>query len=84
MYRFDIIFDYTAWLAARPAASYGSMVVTADAGVTVASSAYSNGKVTVTISGGTDGQSYKVTCRVTTTGLVLVKESECILNVKEV
>lgn len=79
----DVNFTFVAWLAARPSAAYVSHVVTADPGVTVASDTYAAGVVTVTIAGGLDATDYKVTVRLTTSGLALVREAECIIRVKE-
>ena len=40
--------------------------ITADTGLVVDSSTENNGKVTVWLSGGTAGETYKVACRITT------------------
>lgn len=42
------------------------ITITADTGITVDSSAESDGKVTVWLSGGTAGENYKVACLITT------------------
>ena len=79
----DVDFSFVAWLAARPGAAYASHTVTVDAGIT-ATSTHSNGVVKVILTGGTNGLSYKVTVRYTTGTLVLTKEADCTMNVKDV
>ena len=61
----DYVFDWTGWLAA--AETITDHTITADTGITVDSSAESDGKVTVWLSGGTAGINYKVACLITTT-----------------
>ena len=61
----DYMFDWTEWLAA--AETITDHTITADTGITVDSSAESDGKVTVWLSGGTAGINYKVACKITTT-----------------
>jgi len=59
----DYTFDFTAWLGTDTIAS---AVVTTPTGLTEASETNTTTKVTVWLSGGTVGQSYTVTCRITT------------------
>jgi hypothetical protein len=61
----DYVFDWTEWLATGETIT--DHTITADTGITVDSSAESDGKVTVWLSGGTAGINYKVACLITTT-----------------
>jgi len=69
----DYVFDWTGWLATGETIAVDSetgeklITITADTGITVDSSAESDGKVTVWLSGGTAGINYKVACLITTT-----------------
>ena len=60
----DYVFDWTEWLATGETIT--DHTITADTGITVDSSAESDGKVTVWLSGGTAGINYKVACKITT------------------
>ena len=60
----DYVFDWTGWLATGETIT--DYTITADTGITVDSSAESDGKVTVWLSGGTAGINYKVACLITT------------------
>lgn len=60
----DYVFDWTEWLATGETIT--DHTITADTGITVDSSAKSDGKVTVWLSGGTAGKNYKVACKITT------------------
>lgn len=62
----DYVFDWKEeWLATGE--TIADHTITADTGITVDSSAESDGKVTVWLSGGTAGINYKVACLITTT-----------------
>ena len=61
----DYLFDWNEWLATGETIT--DHTITADTGITVDSSAESDGKVTVWLSGGTAGINYKVACLITTT-----------------
>jgi hypothetical protein len=61
----DYQFDWTAWLAGD---TVGSHTVTVETGLTKDSDSRVGGVVTVWLSGGTKGRTYKVTCHVVTTG----------------
>jgi len=61
----DYVFDWNEWLATGETIT--DHTITADTGITVDSSAESDGKVTVWLSGGTAGINYKVACLITTT-----------------
>lgn len=78
----DYDFDFADFMPAGDVIA--SSVVTADAGVTLGSKTDNPGASIVKqfISGGTDGTTYKVTCKITTTG-GRVKEAEFKLKVKE-
>jgi hypothetical protein len=77
---FDI--SFADWLAAR-ADTIASHTVTVEAGLTKELSTALNGVVKVWFSGGTDGQTYKVTVTVTTVG-GRVKHAEITIKVKEI
>lgn len=59
----EYVFDWTAFLGTD---TISVAVVTVPAGITKVSEATAAGKVTVWLLGGTVGQSYTVTCKVTT------------------
>lgn len=59
-----------------------SATVTAAAGITLDFFSLTQGVVKVWLSGGTTGQSYKVTVRLTTTG-GRIKEDEIVIKIKE-
>lgn len=63
--KLDYIFDWTTWLDAIPD-TIQSHVVTVDSGITKESDTLAGKKVTVWLSGGTVGEAYKVSCRITT------------------
>lgn len=77
----DYDFDYRDWLADR-ADSIVSHTVVADPGLTIDTSLEINGVIKVFVASGTDGQTYKVTCTVTTLG-GRVKQAEITVAVKE-
>jgi len=60
----DWMFDWSDWLASGETIT--DHTITADTGITVDSSAESDGKVTVWLSGGTAGINYKVACLIVT------------------
>lgn len=62
----DYVFDWSDWLVDDDAIA--SHTVTADTGITVASSTATTTHVTVWLSGGTAGTWYTVQCRITTSG----------------
>lgn len=74
--------DYTDWLAEQGDAAV-SFTVTVETGITLVSSTRSIGVVSIILSGGTHGESYKVTVRLTT-AVGLVKEADFIVKVKDV
>jgi hypothetical protein len=69
----DYVFDWTEWLATGETIAVDSetgkklITITADTGITVDSSTEDDGKVTVWLSGGTAGTTYRVECLITTT-----------------
>jgi hypothetical protein len=65
--RLPFAIDWTAWLA-NEGDTAASFAWTVPAGITKEAEAAVGGKATVWLSGGTDGQTYKVTCRLSTTG----------------
>ncbi len=66
----DAVFPYTLdWEDMLPAsASVTAVSVTADSGLTVASTSYTTTTTTAVLSGGTDGEDYNVRFRPTFTG----------------
>ena len=60
----DYVFDWTEWLATGETIT--DHTITADTGITVDSSTELDGKVTVWLSGGTAGTTYRVECLITT------------------
>lgn len=78
----DYDVDFSEWFSNRQD-QIASFSASAQSGLTVLSSALAGNVVKLVISGGTDGTSYKVTVRVTTT-LSLVKEADFLIRVKEV
>jgi hypothetical protein len=79
----EYVFSFERWLAEKTGYAAASHTVTADAGLTVAHTR-SGAVVTVIASGGTDGERYKVTVRLTTDGATpLVRELDAYISVKE-
>lgn len=58
--------DWAAWLS--DGETITGTVITADPGITVGAPSQAAGIVTVRISGGTAGTTYRVACRITTSG----------------
>lgn len=80
----DYDFSFTEWLASKPGRAAVSHTVTADTGITVTHERTA-AVVKVYVAGGTSGQRYKITVRLTTDGATpLVKELEAFIAVKEV
>jgi len=78
----DVDVDFTDWLAARTGLSAVNYTASAEAGLTIAHSR-TNAVVKVINSGGTDGEDYKVTVKLTTDGATpLVREADYIMKVK--
>jgi hypothetical protein len=59
----DWIFDWNDWLAESETISSSSFIV--DPGITVDSNSNTTKTAKVWLSGGTEGQVYRVTCRIT-------------------
>lgn len=78
----DYNVDYTDWFVDRTD-SPASETAVADDGIVVGSVSRNGNVVKVVLSGGTSGQSYKVTVRLTTTTNI-VKEADFIVRVREV
>lgn len=65
----DYTIDWSAWLGADTIS--GAPVWVADTGLTVASSSNTSTTATARVTGGTEFQTYKLRCRITTTaGLI--------------
>lgn len=78
----DYFVDYSEWFSTRDDTP-SSVATTAETGITHVSSTIIGETVRVVLSGGTDGQQYKITVRLTTAG-GLVKEADFLVRVKEV
>ena len=74
--------DYTEWLAEQDDTAV-SFTVDVDPGITEVASTRLAGVVSIILSGGTSGQSYKITVLLTTAD-GLVKEADFIVKVKDV
>lgn len=79
----DYPVDFTDWMAGRTGDSIASYTVAVAAGITIATYVRVGNLITVVLSGGTDGVSYKTTVKITTAA-GLVKEAEFIVKIKEV
>lgn len=83
----DYDFDFADWFTGRTSTIASVSVPVVDAGINLVT--YGRIGTTVAVktilSGGTTGQSYKMTFRITTTDPTpLVKEVECLIKVKEI
>lgn len=77
--------DFTDWLAERPGNTIASYTVqVAPVGITVVTHAKTGAVISVLLSGGTEGVSYKVTIAVTTSASNELKEAEFSVTIKEV
>jgi hypothetical protein len=77
----DYLVDYTEWFSER-SDTPSTEVTTVDAGITKVSSGIDGRIVKVVLSGGTVGESYKITTRLTTTSGI-VREADFTVAVKE-
>lgn len=78
----DYDVDFSAWMEGRQDTP-ASHSVTASTGVTVLGSSRDGANVKVVLGGGSDGEVYKITVRLTT-GLGLVREADFALAIKDV
>ncbi|MFN9291054.1 MAG: hypothetical protein ACK6EB_23535 [Planctomyces sp.] len=78
----DYDIDFNEYLTSQSDTA-SSFVVAADPGVTIASSSLVAGVVKVFVSGGLDGEQYKISATVTTTG-GRVKQADILIKVKEI
>jgi hypothetical protein len=78
----DYDVDFSEWFENRTDTP-ASHTATAETGITIVSSQLSGSVVKVILSGGTDGEAYKVTVRLTTSA-GLVKEVDFQVKLKEV
>jgi len=76
----DYAFDWTKWL--QTSESISTYTISIDAGLTKDSDSETAGIVTVWLSGGTDGETYKVACRITT-GLGRTDERTAVVEMSE-
>lgn len=77
----DYDIDFNEYLASQNDAALSHTVI-AETGLTVMSSSLTAGVVKVFVSGGTDGESYKVSATVTTAG-GRVKQGDILVRIKE-
>lgn len=78
----DYNVDFSDWFSNRTDTA-SSQVTTADAGITVVSSALANNIVKVILSGGTNTTKYKITVRLTTSSGV-VKEADFFVRIRDI
>lgn len=79
----DYDFDFTKWFGKRTD-TIDSYTVAVSSGITKVGDTRTGKVIKVVLSGGTDGQSYLVTVKITTTSTpALVKEHEILVKVKE-
>lgn len=78
----DYDVDFSDWFSNR-SDTPASFVVVAEAGITVSLSTRSGNVVKTVLAGGTDGTTYKVTVRMTTSA-ALVKEADFTVRIKDV
>lgn len=64
----DYVVDWAAWLTASAADTIASAVWIVAPGLTETDSTFTTSDATIWLSGGTIGELYQVTCRVTTAG----------------
>lgn len=78
----DYDIDFNEYLTSQSDTA-SSFVVASDAGVTIVSSSLVAGVVKVFVSGGLDGEQYKISATVTTAG-GRVKQADILIKVKEI
>lgn len=78
----DYDIDFNEYLVSQSDTA-SSFVVSSDPGITIVNSSLISGKVKVFVSGGLDGEQYKVSATVTTTG-GRVKQADILIKVKEI
>lgn len=79
----DYDFDYSDWLDDRADSIATATVVADRAGISVTNVAHAFGVVKAYVAGGTNGQSYKLTCTVITAG-GRTKQAEMTIKIKEI
>lgn len=77
----DYDIDFTEYLTSQSDTAV-SHTVAVETGITIVASALASGVVKTFLSGGTNGQQYKLTATITTAG-GRVKQAEIIIKVKE-
>lgn len=77
----DYDIDFNEYLTSQSDTA-DSFVVTADTGITIQNTSLAAGVVKVYVSGGVDGEQYKVSATVTTTG-GRVRQGDILIRVKE-
>jgi hypothetical protein len=80
----DYDVSYEDWFENRSDAP-ASHTVTADTGITVVTSSLTGEIVRVVLSGGTDGETYKITVKLTTNAATpIIKEADFTVRIKDV
>jgi len=79
--RLDYDVDFSTWFSGR-GDTPATHTTTVDSGITLISSIRTGNVIKVTLEGGTSGQKYKVTLRLTTSA-GLVREADFYVRVKE-
>jgi hypothetical protein len=75
----DYTFDLTGWLD-EVGETISSVAWTVPGGITNVSTANTTKTATIFLSGGTDGQSYKITCKVTTA--TRIEEKSIVVHIR--
>lgn len=78
----DYDVDFSKWFSNRTDSPV-SFTTVVEAGITLVNATLSGNVVKIVLSGGTSGQQYKITVRLTT-ALGLVKEADFVVKIKEV
>lgn len=73
--KYNFTFDFAEWLIAGSGETISSFVTEAEAGVTLVDISDDTTSVTVRIEGGTLGETYRVSCTITTSASQVNKES---------
>lgn len=78
----DFPFDWSLWLTESGGDTIGSVTVTVSSGLTMGSVTFTTTAVIAWVSGGTAGEVYTISCKVTTAG-GRIKERTIRVKVKE-
>lgn len=81
--RLSYTVDFAEWLAERPGNSIASYTVAATVGLSIVAHSRNGAAISVLLSGGAVGTTYKITVTVTTSVSSEVKEAEFTVKIKE-